>query len=138
MPVPREYEVVLTPERGGYSVAVPALPGCASRGETREQALTMVREAIEAYLESLEAHGDPIPGPIEIERVKVGANPSSSESTVEGGGIMRNGATLRAGANQDEVETHLRKVDEALEELNELVGDADEPERARDEEAGRA
>ena len=74
MPVPREYEVVLTPEeRGGYSVAVPALPGCVSQGETREQALAMVREAIEAYLESLAAHGDPIPGPIEIERVTVGA-----------------------------------------------------------------
>ncbi|MBA3420572.1 MAG: type II toxin-antitoxin system HicB family antitoxin [Thermoleophilaceae bacterium] len=74
MPAPREYEVVLTPEeQGGYSVAVPALPGCASQGETRDQALAMIREAIEVYLESLEAHGDPIPGPIEIERVTVGA-----------------------------------------------------------------
>ena len=71
---PREYEVVLTPEEeGGYSVSVPALPGCASQGETREQALAMVREAIELYLESLEAHGDLVPGPIEIERVTVGA-----------------------------------------------------------------
>ena len=33
----------------------------------------MIREAIEVYLESLEAHGDPIPGPIEIERVTVSA-----------------------------------------------------------------
>ncbi len=74
MAAPREYEVVLTPEiGGGYSVAVPALPGCTSQGETRAQALAMIREAIEVYLESLEAHGDPIPGPIEIERVTVGA-----------------------------------------------------------------
>jgi antitoxin HicB len=68
----REYEVVLTREDGGgYSVTVPALPGCVSQGETREEALAMIREAIEGYLESLAAHGDPLPGPIEIERVTV-------------------------------------------------------------------
>jgi antitoxin HicB len=70
----REFEVVLTPEEGGgYSVSVPALPGCASQGETREEALAMIREAIELYLESLDAHGDSRPGPIEIERVTVDA-----------------------------------------------------------------
>lgn len=70
----RDFEVLLTPEgEGGYSVTVPALPGCVSQGETREQALAMIREAIELYLESLEAHGDPVPGPIEIERVTVSA-----------------------------------------------------------------
>lgn len=70
----REYQVVLTPEEGGgYSVSVPALPGCTSQGGTREEALEMIREAIELYLESLEAHGDPVPGPIEIERVTVDA-----------------------------------------------------------------
>jgi len=54
----REYEVVLTPEEGGgYSVTVPGLPGCVSQGATREEALTMIREAIEGYLESLETHG---------------------------------------------------------------------------------
>jgi len=44
----------------------PALPGCTSQGETGEEVLSMIREAIEAYIESLVAHGDPIPGPIEI------------------------------------------------------------------------
>jgi len=74
MGTPREYQVALTPEEdGGYSVAVPALPGCVSHGDSREEALAMIREAIEVYLESLEAHGDPIPGPIEIERVTVSA-----------------------------------------------------------------
>ena len=58
-------------EDGGYSATVPALPGCTSQGESREEALAMIREAIELYLESLEAHGDPTPGPIEIERVTV-------------------------------------------------------------------
>lgn len=72
MSTSREYEVVLTPEaEGGYSVAVPALPGCTSQGKTREEALSMIREAIEVYIESLVAQGDPIPGPAEIERVTV-------------------------------------------------------------------
>ncbi len=66
--------MVLTREAdGGYSVTVPALPGCVSQGETREEALEMIREAIELYLESLQAHGDAVPGPVEIERVTVSA-----------------------------------------------------------------
>lgn len=70
----REFEVVLQPEdEGGFSVFVPRLPGCASQGETREEALTMIKEAIEGYLESLEEHGDPLPKPVELERVRVGA-----------------------------------------------------------------
>jgi predicted RNase H-like HicB family nuclease len=74
MATPREYEVVLMAEEGGsFSVTVPALPGCTSQGETREEALSMIREAIEVYIESLVAHGDPIPGPVEIERVTVAA-----------------------------------------------------------------
>lgn len=65
---------MLTPEaEGGFSVTVPALPGCTSQGETREEALSMIREAIEAYIESLVAHGDPVPGPVEIERITVAA-----------------------------------------------------------------
>ncbi|HEX7244446.1 MAG TPA: type II toxin-antitoxin system HicB family antitoxin [Solirubrobacterales bacterium] len=74
MSTSREYEVVLVlGPKGGFSVAVPALPGCTSRGETREEALSMIREAIEVYIESLVAHGDPIPGPVESERVTVAA-----------------------------------------------------------------
>jgi predicted RNase H-like HicB family nuclease len=74
MATSREFEVVLTPEDGGgYSVSVPALPGCTSQGESREEALAMIREAIEGYLKSLEAHGEPLPAPAEIERVTVEA-----------------------------------------------------------------
>jgi antitoxin HicB len=74
MAAPREFEVVLMPEEsGGFSVTVPSLPGCTSQGETRVEALAMIREAIEAYVESLVAHGDRVPGPVEIERVTVAA-----------------------------------------------------------------
>ncbi len=47
--------VVLEPsEEGGYTVYVPALPGCISEGDTRDEALANVREAIELYLEPVE------------------------------------------------------------------------------------
>jgi predicted RNase H-like HicB family nuclease len=45
-------KVLLRPETlGGYSVSVPALPGCFSQGETREEALSNIREAAELWLE---------------------------------------------------------------------------------------
>ncbi|MGA7761130.1 MAG: type II toxin-antitoxin system HicB family antitoxin [Candidatus Binataceae bacterium] len=56
---------------GIYVAEVPALPGCVSQGTTRSEALNNVREAIALYLESLKAHGDPIPPPIDEEVVEV-------------------------------------------------------------------
>jgi len=41
-------------EEGGYVVHVPSLPGCVSQGETREEALRNIKEAIELYLEPAE------------------------------------------------------------------------------------
>ena len=47
--------VVLEPsEEGGYTVYVPSLPGCISEGDTRDEALENIREAIELYLETVE------------------------------------------------------------------------------------
>ena len=47
--------VVLEPsDEGGYSVFVPTLPGCISQGDSREEALTNIREAIERCLELTE------------------------------------------------------------------------------------
>ena len=51
----QKYSIILTPEdAGGYSVAVPELPGCFTQGETLEEAIDMAKEAIIVYLESLE------------------------------------------------------------------------------------
>ena len=48
-------QVVLEPsEEGGFTVSVPSLPGCISEGETREEALRNIREAIELYLEPVD------------------------------------------------------------------------------------
>jgi len=50
-----KFRVILEPsEEGGYTVIVPSLPGCISEGNTREEALKNVREAIELYLEPVE------------------------------------------------------------------------------------
>jgi predicted RNase H-like HicB family nuclease len=57
-----KYTVVLQRENdGGYVATVPALPGCVSQGETREEALRNVEEAMELYLEDVKAAGEPIP-----------------------------------------------------------------------------
>lgn len=50
-----KFKVVLEPQQeGGYVAYVPALPGCFSQGETKEEALRNIKEAIELYLEVLE------------------------------------------------------------------------------------
>ncbi len=47
--------VVLEPsDEGGYTVYAPSLPGCISEGDTKEEALANIREAIELYLEPIE------------------------------------------------------------------------------------
>jgi predicted RNase H-like HicB family nuclease len=45
-------------EEGGYTAFVPSLPGCLSEGDTREQALANIKEAIELYLEPVEDDSD--------------------------------------------------------------------------------
>ncbi len=70
-----QYSVVVhEAEEGGYWVEVPALPGCYSQGETVEETLTHVREAIQLYLEALQEDGTPIPKDEDIVfRVEVAA-----------------------------------------------------------------
>lgn len=59
----RRYTVLLTPELedGGYSVAVPALPGCRTQGNSLQEALANAREAIRLYLEDVTASGEAVP-----------------------------------------------------------------------------
>lgn len=67
-----KYRVLIEQDEDGVYVAeVPSLPGCITQGNTRTEALENVKEAIELYLESLEAHGDPVPPPITEEIVEV-------------------------------------------------------------------
>jgi predicted RNase H-like HicB family nuclease len=55
-------QVILIPdETGGYVVEVPSLPGCYSQGETEDEALVNIREAIELHIESMIAAGEDVP-----------------------------------------------------------------------------
>ncbi|MBK5098727.1 MAG: type II toxin-antitoxin system HicB family antitoxin [Gemmatimonadetes bacterium] len=66
------YRVLIQQDEDGIYVAeVPSLPGCISQGRSREEAVANVREAMAAYLQSLEDHGDPIPPPISEEIVEL-------------------------------------------------------------------
>lgn len=64
--------VILTPiEDGWWMAEVPSLPGCHTQGETKEDAMTNIKEAIESYIASLEEDGEPIPDDVDVELVTV-------------------------------------------------------------------
>ena len=70
----REYTIILDPDPSGrgFTVRVPALPGCITQGRTKKQAVERAREAILPYLESLLADGETLPDDIDtIEVMKV-------------------------------------------------------------------
>ncbi len=67
----KAFEVYLEEaEEGGYVVTCPELPGCVSEGETREEALANIKDAIQGYLEVLRRHGQQLPR-VEVETVEV-------------------------------------------------------------------
>jgi antitoxin HicB len=50
------YRILLSEEpEGGFTVTVPALPGCVTYGETLEESMSMAKEAIEGYTEVLQS-----------------------------------------------------------------------------------
>ncbi|MEM9996843.1 MAG: type II toxin-antitoxin system HicB family antitoxin [Bacteroidota bacterium] len=66
------YRVLIeTDEDGVFTATVPSLPGCIADGTTRTEALANVKEAVALYIESLDAHGDPIPPPITEDVIEV-------------------------------------------------------------------
>jgi len=57
-----ERRILMYPGEDGYWVAeCPSLPGCISQGETHDEAIANIKEAIALYIESLEAHGETVP-----------------------------------------------------------------------------
>lgn len=69
----RTFTIILDPnESGGFTVAVPILPGCVTQGDTREESLEHALEAITGFLEALKITGLPIPqGDVEVIEVTV-------------------------------------------------------------------
>jgi antitoxin HicB len=58
-----KYSIVLEPdpEGHGFTVRVPALPGCITEGASRDEAIANAKEAIEGFIEGLVKAGDPVP-----------------------------------------------------------------------------
>jgi len=62
-----DFKVLLEPdETGGYVVICPSLQGCYSQGETIEEALANIREAIQLCLDELRDRGEPLPDPSNV------------------------------------------------------------------------
>jgi predicted RNase H-like HicB family nuclease len=57
------YLVVIEPGGTNYSAYVPDLPGCVSTGQTVEETIHNIKEAIEGHIEAMREDGDPIPAP---------------------------------------------------------------------------
>lgn len=73
-----QYTVILEldEEDGSYTATVPALPGCISQGDTAEDALENIKEAILGYIEDLKKHGEAIPvevTPPQVAKVTIAA-----------------------------------------------------------------
>ena len=57
------YAVVIEGDEVGYSAYVPDLPGCVAAGASVDEVEVLIREAIGLHVESLQAHGEPVPPP---------------------------------------------------------------------------
>lgn len=57
------YLVIVEKGPTSYGAHVPDLPGCIAAGETKEEVLSLIREAIEFHIEGLKLDGQPIPPP---------------------------------------------------------------------------
>jgi len=53
--------IVEREEDGGFHAFCPVLPGCHTQGDSLEETLANIQEAIHVYLESLKAHNEPLP-----------------------------------------------------------------------------
>lgn len=58
-----QYLVIIETGKNSYGAYVPDLPGCAVVGETREEAIRLIREAIEFHIQGLREDGSPVPAP---------------------------------------------------------------------------
>jgi predicted RNase H-like HicB family nuclease len=58
-----KYLVVIEKGENSFGAYIPDLPGCAVVGETRDEALQLIREAVELHVSCMREHGDPLPEP---------------------------------------------------------------------------
>jgi predicted RNase H-like HicB family nuclease len=60
------FAILIDKTATGYSAHVPDLPGCVAAGETREETLQLIREAIAFHIEEMRQHGESVPEPTSI------------------------------------------------------------------------
>jgi predicted RNase H-like HicB family nuclease len=58
-----QYLVIVEKSENGFGAYVPDLPGCIAAAESREEVMSLIREAIEFHIEGLRNSGEPIPSP---------------------------------------------------------------------------
>ncbi|HEV7242485.1 MAG TPA: type II toxin-antitoxin system HicB family antitoxin [Thermoanaerobaculia bacterium] len=67
-----EYVVIVEQSDTSFGAYVPDLPGCVAVGETKDEAMSLIRDAIELHLESLRENGEDVPEPHSfVEKVAV-------------------------------------------------------------------
>lgn len=67
-----KFVVTLEEDEDGYIVvSCPILPGCHSQGRSRTEAIANITEAIQAYIESMVKHGEPVPNYTELQEIEV-------------------------------------------------------------------
>ena len=97
-----------------YGVSVPDLPGCFSAGDTLDDAMNQVVEAIETHIEGLMIDGEPVPATSDIEALRVNENYADATWAVVDVDISRlSGKTRRINITM--TERLLSQLDEATE-----------------------
>ena len=68
------YVAVIEKGESSWGAHVPDLPGCVAVGESREEVVALIREAIDLHIDSLRANGEPVPNPSsEVELIETNA-----------------------------------------------------------------
>lgn len=68
----KEYVIVIERAEGNYGAYAPDLPGCVATGDTVEETVQLMKEAIELHIQGMIEDGEPIPEPRAVaEKVKV-------------------------------------------------------------------
>jgi predicted RNase H-like HicB family nuclease len=69
-----KYTVIIEKGGDGFGAYVPDLPGCGAAGESKEEVVDLIQDAIELHLEGLKEDGEPIPEPLtKVEVIEVAA-----------------------------------------------------------------
>jgi len=64
-----KYTVIIEEGESSYGAHVPDLPGCIATGDTRDEVVRLIKEAIEYHIEGLREAGEPVPSPFSVSEI---------------------------------------------------------------------